>query len=84
MCRHWLVSLGLLALWDCEIFSDLQEEAEIRSRLATRATRQMNPRGAPIVLRRASVAAVRYSARPALKEGPVGVIVNAACLRREE
>ena len=47
---------------------------EIRSRLVTEAIRQTNPRGVPIVLRRAGVAAVRCSARPAPNEGPAEMV----------
>ena len=58
----------------CEAFSDLQVGAEGKSRLVTEAIHQTNPRGIPIVLRRAGVAAVRCSARLAPNEGPAEMV----------
>ena len=83
MFRNWLVSLGLLALWDCEIYSDLHGGWKQKSP-RDQGIPSDNLRGVLIVLRRASVAAVHCSAHPALNEGSAGVVVNAARPRREE
>ena len=76
ICATWLVLLGVYwtylgfvrPSWIC------RGGVERRSRLVTEAIRQTNPRGVPIVLRRAGVAAVRCSARPAPNEGPVEMV----------
>ena len=83
MFRNWLVSLGLLALWDCEIYSDMQGGWKQKS-----PRNQGDPsddlHGVRIVLRCASVAAVRCSAHPAPNDRTAGVVVNTARPRREE